>query len=134
MPNIDPSVITSILAGGTLLTLLIGYLRALKFRPRNGAVFHLIVSILLVFGAYVLRSGYWSISWLALKSTSTDVDINVLFDLLVVWGGIHGHIAMYYMIPAYDREDWHVFTAWLYPPFGIISIRRFLRGVFTWLS
>lgn len=134
MLPIDLSVLTSFLAGGTLVTLLLGYIRALKFRSRHGAVFHLIISILLVFGSYVGRSTYWSISWLALQSTSTDVDVNVLFDLMAVWGGLHGHIAMYYTIPAVDREKWSVFTAWCYPPFGFLGIRRFIKGVFSWLS
>jgi hypothetical protein len=115
LSNIELTTITSVFAGVTLLTLVLGYVRALF--DRSGAVFHLVASIILVFGSYVMRTVYWDIAWLQNQTISTTVGINVYFDLIVLWGGFHGHFAIYKMIPEHDRNKYTVFTAWLYPPF-----------------
>lgn len=124
---------TSLIAAGTMLTLLIGYGRALT--SRKGAVFHLVASICLVFLAYVTRTVYWDVVWLREQALTSDVDVNLIFDTLAIWGGVHGHIAIFYMIPKEDRTHWRVFTAWLYPPFAAHRcFRHVVQKLMRWRS
>lgn len=119
---------TSYLAALTMLTLVVGYARALAQRSR-GPVFHLVTSICLVFVTYVARTLYWDV----FHSDQRDAvqHINLIFDFLAIWGGIHGHVAIYQMIPEEDRSRWTIFTAWLYPPFLVSGpFRRLFRWLF----
>ena len=87
--SVEATTLTSVFVAGTMLTLLVGYLRAL--RTSQGAVFHLVVSIALVFFAYVARTVYWDVIWLTNQGLSTSVSINVVFDGIAFWGGVHFH-------------------------------------------
>lgn len=130
----DVTFVTTMLAAGTMATLLVGYARALG--TRNGAVFHLVASIILVFGAYIARTLYWD--WIApsvMVTPYTRDDINPWFDAVAVWGGVHGHIAIYKMIPDEDRRQWHILTAWLYPPFAMSTwLWATLKRLVRWRS
>lgn len=133
MNPFELTTLTSVVAALTMLTLIIGYGRALLTASR-GPVFHLAASICLVFFAYVARTVYWDIlpgpAEFPFKN-DMGTSFNTAFDLVAIWGGIHGHIAIYLMIPSVDRKKWSPFTAWLYPPFHInVPFRRMLDWFF----
>jgi hypothetical protein len=130
LPDITMTMFTSTVAALTMLTLVVGYGRALL--SRQGAVFHLVSSICMIYIAYVARTTYWDMLFIRDAGWPTREDINPWFDVLAIWGGIHGHIAIYLMIPKEDRDKWTIFTAWLYPPFMVASpFRRMLRWLFS---
>ena len=127
--SVEVTSLTSFFVAGTMLTLLVGYLRAL--RTGQGAVFHLVASIVLVFFAYVARTIYWDV--FAINLGPLPREMNLLFDVLATWGGVHGHIAIYQMIPEDERKHWRIFTAWLYPPFAMSRcVRQLIRRVMRW--
>lgn len=122
------SILTALFVAILLTTLLIGYARALV--SRQSAISHLVESICLVFFAYTARSVYWD-SGLFIPIE----ELNIVFNLIAIWGGVHGHIAFLKMIPDEDRPHWRVFTAWLYPPFAMSRcFRHIVSKVMRWRS
>lgn len=129
MDQINLSLITSILAALTMLTLVVGYLRALT--TENGTVFHLAMSICLVFLSYVCRTVYWGDAIPYAPPRLDKGSVNWIFDVVAIWGGLHGHMAIYRMIPNDERKRWSILTAWAYPPFVLTKpLRRFMRWLF----
>lgn len=126
-PNL--AEVSSLFSTGVMLTLLVGYARAL-IQSRHDVVFHLVASITLVYVAYTLRTNYWDFPWFDGLKDRYFLRMNFLFNALALWGGIHGHTAMHRMIPLEDRDKWSLWIAWLYPPFTVFGfVRRFLRWV-----
>lgn len=120
---------SSFLTAGVMLTLVVGYARAL-LQSKHDVVFHLVASICLVYVAYTLRTGYWDILVMADVVGERHRYMNLVFNGLTIWGGLHGHIAMHRMIPAEERGNWSLWTAWMYPPFMVFGfMRRFARWV-----
>lgn len=129
MGQLDFTTITSVLAACTMLTLVVGYIRALT--TEHGTVFHLAMSICLVLVSYVGRTVYWDIFAIHGLHLFNQFEVNPVFDLVAIWGGIHGHAAIYRMIPSDERHKWSILTAWAYPPFVLSKpLRRFLRWLF----
>ena len=128
--GIDFNTVTTLLMVSTMLTLVVGYARALT--THSEVVFHLVASIILVFLSCAARVTYW------IYITPDAEAYNQLFpwlNLVTIWGGIHGHIAIYLMIPDKDRTKWFIFTAWLYPPFTMsVWLKRRLTRLVSWRS
>lgn len=130
MATFELTSLTSFVAATTMLTLVVGYARVLT--NERGTVFHLAASISLVLLAYVMRTLYWDA--LPMDMWLKDVygrQINVTFDAIALWGAMHGHVAIYRMIPQPERDNWTIWTAWAYPPVVVsLHLRKFLRWLF----
>jgi H+/gluconate symporter-like permease len=129
--EIESTTVISSLVAFLVGTLTVGYGRALG--TKNSAVLHLVVGMMLVFTAYIMRSVYWDIlpdaaSWTVKAVVGRDV--NIFFDAIVIWGALHGHLAVYLMIPSSERKYWSVLTAWLYPPLNKTRLWAWLCEVF----
>jgi len=119
--DIDLYVISAVLVALTMLTLVVGYARVLL--TAHSAAFQIAFSTCLVFFAFAARAWFWDIGplvyidfndWAYPKVGS----INLFFNLMAVWGAMHGHYALYLMLPAEDKKKlrWNILTAWVYPP------------------
>ena len=112
---------SALLVASTMLTLVVGYARVL-FSTHNAA-FHIALSTCLVFFAFAARAWFWDLGplfsdELRAYGRAHMTTINTIFNCLAVWGALHGHYALYLMIPDEDKSKhhWNIFTAWMYPP------------------
>lgn len=117
----DIYILSAILVGLTMLTLVVGYARVL-FNTRSAA-FHIALSTCLIFFSFAARAWFWDLAPVidpAIKEVGVlHMDrVNTVFNLIAIWSALHGHYALYLMIPAEDKEKhhWNIFTAWMYPP------------------
>jgi len=111
---------TAILVGLTMMTLVVGYARVLFSAKR--AAFHIAASTCLVFLAFALRAWFWDLGEYLGYTGPRVIEINAIFNILAIWSAMHGHYALYLMIPEVDKAKfrWNIFTAWMYPPWLLI--------------
>ena len=118
-----------------LFAVFIGFIRAALTRDQSKLVHHFALFILALSAAYVLRTVWWDTlryvlgdnAWAFLRALTQGIRANIAFNLLAVFGAWHGLKALHLMIPEPDRPAWHWWTAWAYPPWGLIRALRSLR-------
>lgn len=122
----DLYLLTAVIVALTMLTLVVGYARVLFSAKR--AAFHIAASTCLVFFAFAARAWFWDLGEVFGYDGSRPVEINAVFNLLAIWSAMHGHYALYLMIPEADKAKhrWNLFTAWMYPPWLLIHEVRSL--------
>jgi hypothetical protein len=111
----DLYLLTAVVVALTMLTLVVGYARVLFSAKR--AAFHIAASTCLVFFAFAARAWFWDLGEV-FGYGMQPMEINAIFNVLAIWSAMHGHYALYIMIPEADKakRHWNIFTAWMYPP------------------
>lgn len=123
-----PQEINSLFAVATVLVLLVIWrgLFAWAMQRERDAVMHLAMGVSAIIWAVVFRALYWDILpgwvdwvspglWETWGNASGWTRVNIVWDLLLIYGGYHLLRALQMTIPEHERNDWPLWRTPFYP-------------------
>lgn len=97
--------------------------------------YHMALGVCAIIWSIILRVLYWDV--LPVIATALQPGlwekwsgwtvVNILWDLLVIFGAWHLSTALWLLIPDTERQHWSRWTAWFYPH------RRPLARLYDWI-
>lgn len=139
MTMIGANEVLALLSIITLLVILRGLVRWAFDRDRSETM-HFALGVSALIWAMLLRIGYWDVTpvvvewvwpgqWLVWGTATGWTKVNVIFDILLLFGGYHLLRAMQMLIPEAERADWPLWRAPFYPHGHLFErFWRWMRG------
>lgn len=137
-----PQIVNNAFAVFTMILLLLIWrgLFTFSLRADKSPTYHLAMGTCAILWAVVFRAAYWDVLpvfvnavepglWAQWGEASGWTAVNIIWDLLLIFGAYHLLTALRLLIPEAERADWPLWRAPFYPHGHIVGrvIRR-IRG------